>query len=1059
MVIKRLLEHFFKALLNIISSVGENSTFAGIAFPDTNPGTYDGPVFYIANSQGAYPNFGNALVVDGELAIFVNNANGGWSKKSALIFDSRSYPITLRQGTIDFGTQQIMASATRVFTKCPIDPNLIGSIALSNGIRAYTYIYSITGEYEYSIDWRSEINFTDKSKRYLLTFAKVDVTQEITPEEVYDSLTFSYTDTSVTSMLKNYYIELSGVSLEKMFVNSYFLSTTNKLYLPKDMVKLSGFACLSMPVRKGDSFTIHSITGGNNAHAYAIFSSDGTLKSSSGALAKINNTELNIEDDGYIVFNGDTQYAIAVTAKKARLSLEWVYSYVLGIATFINSTEKSNVNNVDLSFSFTRGAYFNIAKGMYIPGTETANSGYDCISLKVKAGDYFEPYGITGGEDAVRAYAIFDKYGKQLLTADPAAVLNSRIDIPEDGYIVFNAKTTAEYTLKGKFHSFNDWIWPYVAPLSNQVYENNVGVKNNKKSIRENAVISDKITYPLVVAGNYWQSQAREVINTKHIWKDGDFIKSVIIGTPNLQDSLGNTRSTQLKIYDRNKKLKQIVDLGKIEALGSIEIDISDKSITLEEGDMVALMYGWYNSKTGTDFYDIASNTVLNGYGYSFGFVFDRVRETSSEGVRILEQRIYGSYQKSESSEWDEGGYINLSGSTAYFSPISMDGWRYKVIDCSAGDIFKVHIKGGTSQARAWAFVKGNGEILSVSTSGDWIDTTLTAPEGASFLVLNANNEQSTVEGTPSIIPDYNAKNGRSKIKILCFGNSFTQDSMAYVPFILKGIAPEVELTLGIGYIGGCSLAQHLANFTGETQSVGSETYNPTTYYYHKSVNGSSWSTTAGKDVSALLSDEEWDIITFQQNGSTAHLAWENYYAPFIYKLHNSLFSKLTHRVKIGWLLTQGAYFNSNETAYSNWEGTAENAKKILEKTGTSVLFPFGTAVQNLRTTSLNTLGDGSAHNLCADNAHLQEGIGCLTAAYANALTILNCLGLGKVGVIGEKTRVDSNYVTSNNIPGPNLGTSGVIGITETNCYLAQVAAEFAVKKPYVVTDCNALYS
>lgn len=38
-------------LNNIVSSVGENSTFAGIATPSTNPGTPDGPVFYLAAFQ------------------------------------------------------------------------------------------------------------------------------------------------------------------------------------------------------------------------------------------------------------------------------------------------------------------------------------------------------------------------------------------------------------------------------------------------------------------------------------------------------------------------------------------------------------------------------------------------------------------------------------------------------------------------------------------------------------------------------------------------------------------------------------------------------------------------------------------------------------------------------------------------------------------------------------------------------------------------------------------------------------------------------------------------
>ena len=42
-------------LLSIISIVGENATFAGIATPETNPGTPDQNVFYIAAYNGVVP--------------------------------------------------------------------------------------------------------------------------------------------------------------------------------------------------------------------------------------------------------------------------------------------------------------------------------------------------------------------------------------------------------------------------------------------------------------------------------------------------------------------------------------------------------------------------------------------------------------------------------------------------------------------------------------------------------------------------------------------------------------------------------------------------------------------------------------------------------------------------------------------------------------------------------------------------------------------------------------------------------------------------------------------
>lgn len=66
------------ALLSIISTVGSNATFAGIATPETNPGTPDQNVFYIATENGIYSNFGGITIQD-EIVIF-SNKNGSWQK-------------------------------------------------------------------------------------------------------------------------------------------------------------------------------------------------------------------------------------------------------------------------------------------------------------------------------------------------------------------------------------------------------------------------------------------------------------------------------------------------------------------------------------------------------------------------------------------------------------------------------------------------------------------------------------------------------------------------------------------------------------------------------------------------------------------------------------------------------------------------------------------------------------------------------------------------------------------------------------------------------------------
>ena len=67
-------------LLTIISSLGDNYQFVGIATTSTNPGTPDQNVFWIATENGEYVNF-DAQVIYNEPSLFVNE-NGSWVKKS-----------------------------------------------------------------------------------------------------------------------------------------------------------------------------------------------------------------------------------------------------------------------------------------------------------------------------------------------------------------------------------------------------------------------------------------------------------------------------------------------------------------------------------------------------------------------------------------------------------------------------------------------------------------------------------------------------------------------------------------------------------------------------------------------------------------------------------------------------------------------------------------------------------------------------------------------------------------------------------------------------------------
>ena len=64
----------------MVDTLGAGYQFAGIAVSDTNPGTTDAKVFYIANGKGAYTNFGGLEVTEDEVVVLYYDTE--WHKVS-----------------------------------------------------------------------------------------------------------------------------------------------------------------------------------------------------------------------------------------------------------------------------------------------------------------------------------------------------------------------------------------------------------------------------------------------------------------------------------------------------------------------------------------------------------------------------------------------------------------------------------------------------------------------------------------------------------------------------------------------------------------------------------------------------------------------------------------------------------------------------------------------------------------------------------------------------------------------------------------------------------------
>lgn len=122
-------------LNNIVNSVGENATFANIATPSTNPGTPDGPVFYLATQSGTYSNFGGAIV-ENEAAILLYNGST-WVKKAT--------GIALIESVLNLVAKSTIIDPQTLSSYNKIDPD---RLILGKSIRpADGSVYDFTGAF------------------------------------------------------------------------------------------------------------------------------------------------------------------------------------------------------------------------------------------------------------------------------------------------------------------------------------------------------------------------------------------------------------------------------------------------------------------------------------------------------------------------------------------------------------------------------------------------------------------------------------------------------------------------------------------------------------------------------------------------------------------------------------------------------------------------------------------------------------------------------------------------------------------------------------------------
>ena len=280
-------------------------------------------------------------------------------------------------------------------------------------------------------------------------------------------------------------------------------------------------------------------------------------------------------------------------------------------------------------------------------------------------------------------------------------------------------------------------------------------------------------------------------------------------------------------------------------------------------------------------------------------------------------------------------------------------------------------------------------------------------------------------------------------ISICVLGNSYSNDSFSYVPFILKeyGITCKIE----IYYRGSLSLhdldEQWLDDDKyGKADKDGKDHIR--LHYCIDTRKDKKWRLLRNQSAEEIVSADDWDIVSIQQGGRRCR--FEETYYPYLDNIINKIDdSCVNQKYKLAWFM---AYNEGRDNA--NWE-SLEVQEKIIDEFPFDLVFPVATAVFCCQETEpLSELGDSEYKKMYApDNEHLQEGLPCYVAALTIVQALFDFYSYG-LNVLGDMVRPTQEWITSINGITPN-GQS--IGVTEENCVLAQRAAIQANLHPFEI--------
>ena len=276
-------------------------------------------------------------------------------------------------------------------------------------------------------------------------------------------------------------------------------------------------------------------------------------------------------------------------------------------------------------------------------------------------------------------------------------------------------------------------------------------------------------------------------------------------------------------------------------------------------------------------------------------------------------------------------------------------------------------------------------------------------------------------------------------LKVLDIGNSYTQDAQTYLPHIIAAAGISTDFSLYRAFRPSASFKTWVDCWNDSDN----ENYS-VDFCAGTALDGISGSGRAsdGAVFRKALQSVRWDIILIHQVStySNDYSLWEGDGAGGFLQELIRIIRVTNPQATIGYLMTHSYrrtyWANSEGSSYQRWRNIADAVKRLKLEYDIDFIIPYGTAVQNLRASSLN-----DSYEFSEDGTHMGAGLGDYVAGCCYFESLL--APRYGVSILGNTFRVT------------NLDESkgGRRNITDQTAVVAQKAAILATLDMWNVSD------